>query len=157
MGRRSRLSGVTLPELLVVIAIVALAVTVALPVIREAMLSARLRTSVNGMAMSLRATRMVAITRSQPIPVFIVADAGGGTTNENFYEYEDIHGQRRKVLMPGGVHIVSTDSPVVFLPNGSVAGGASTVIEAQLNPSALESWKIDTNIVGISSVTRTAP
>ena len=96
--------GITLPELLVVLAIVALAVTVAVPFISGAIHSARVRTSVDQLAVSLMAARMLAVTRQAPVSVTVATDP------HNYYEVPDRNGLPQRFDMPENVRIVSSTS-----------------------------------------------
>jgi prepilin-type N-terminal cleavage/methylation domain-containing protein len=147
-GKGSR--GITLPELLVVVAIIALAVTVAVPLISDAVRAARVRTATDEFALSLMAARMLAVTRQAPVDVTVAVDPG------NYFEYRDRSGELQRYEMPVGVRIVSSTSPITFEPNGMVDGGASTTIEARRGGSSVEVWEIETSILGVSTVTRRA-
>ena len=153
-GRRSRRSGgVTLPEVLVVLAIVALAVTLAIPVISETVRSARVRSAANSFAVSLKAARMLAVTSRRPVAVRVYDFSG-----QNAYEYEGRRGQTLTFGVPAGVRIATSTSPIVFQPNGGVAAGASTTFEVDLGRGSTEVWRIDTSNLGLSTVVRvTAP
>ena len=135
--------GVTLPEVLVVIAIIAMAVGVAVPVISDAVRAARLRSAAQQLATSLRAARMVSVTRQAPVD-FVVRPHP-----ENSYEYPDRVGQLRTQRMPEGVRIVSATSPVVVRPNGSTNGVASVVLEVTLAGEEVRSWEVRTNRLGV--------
>ncbi len=145
-----RQRGVTLPEVLVVMAIITLAVMVAVPVMSEAVRSAKVRATVNHFAVSLKAARMLAVTRHRPVEVRVF-DAGGA----NAFEYEGRDGQVRRVAMPAGVRIAGSTSPIVFQPTGAVVGGASTTIEVELNDRVREVWRIETSTLGMATVTLT--
>lgn len=140
--------GITLPELLVVLAIVALAVTVAIPVISGAIHSARVRTSVDQFAVSLMAARMLAVTLQAPVSLNVASDP------QNYYEIPDRNGLARRYEMPEGVRIESSTDPITFQPNGMVEGGARTVFTARRAGSPDEIWEVETSILGIATVTR---
>jgi hypothetical protein len=71
----------------------------------------------------------------------------------NSYEYTDAQGRSRRIEMPAGVRIVSSTNPIQFRANGSVLGGASTVIESQITPEILSRWTVTTSSLGISRTT----
>jgi Tfp pilus assembly protein FimT len=143
-------AGVTLAELLVVVAIIALAVMVAVPAITQAVRSARVRAAVDQFSVTMRAARMVAVTNQSPCDVQVAVDPA------NRYTYVDARGKTRSVHMPTGVRIVSSTSPITFRPNGSVPGGATTRIETSTGAGAAEVWRIETNELGTTVVTRLA-
>jgi prepilin-type N-terminal cleavage/methylation domain-containing protein len=145
--RSRRSGGVTLPELLVVVSIIGLAVTIAIPVISDAVRSARVQTATDQFSVSLMAARMLAVTKQAPVE-FRVAVAP-----ENYFEYLDRSGRPRRYEMPAGVQISSSTNPITFRADGSVDGGASTTIEAISGGEADESWEIEVNILGITTVT----
>lgn len=147
-GRVQYSRGITLPELLVVLAIIALAVTVAVPIISGAIQSARTRTAIDQFAVSLMAVRMLAVTQQAEVSLSVAADP------ENYYEYPDRHGSTQRFEMPDGVRIVSSTDPIAFQPNGMVDGGARTVFEARRSGTPTETWEIETSILGVAKVTR---
>jgi prepilin-type N-terminal cleavage/methylation domain-containing protein len=144
--RRSR--GITLPELLVVVSIIALAVTVAVPLITDAVRAARVRTATDEFAVSLMAARMLAVTHQAPVDVAVAVDP------DNYFEYPNRNGVLQRYDMPVGVRIVSSTNPIVFQPNGMVEGGATTTIEARGGGGDVETWDIETSILGVAKVTR---
>lgn len=144
-GRRSR--GITLPELLVVVSIIALAVAIAIPVISEAVRSAKVRSAADQFTVSIMAARMIAVTRQAPVSITVAVDPG------NYFEYPDRSGEMRRYEMPSGVRIVSSTNPITFRMNGGVDGGATTRIEADMGGSTVEIWEIDTSIMGVARVT----
>jgi hypothetical protein len=75
----------------------------------------------------------------------------------NSYEYTDARGDQRSVHLPPGVRIVSSVTPITFRPNGSVLGGATTVIETELSSSRTERWSVQTNGLGISRASKVIP
>ena len=145
--RNHRSVGVTLPELLVVVSIIGLAVTIAIPVITEAVRSARVHTATHQFNVSLMAARMLAVTRQAPVDFRVAVDP------ENYFEYADRNGRLRRYEMPQGVMIAASTDPITFRADGSVEGGASATIEAALGRGASERWEIEVNILGITTVT----
>jgi prepilin-type N-terminal cleavage/methylation domain-containing protein len=143
-----RLRGVTLPELLVVVSIIALAVTIAIPVISEAVRSARVQTATDQFAVSLMAARMLAVTRQAPVAVAVAVHP------DNYYEYPDRNGRLKRFEMPKGVRISASTNPITFRPDGSVQDGASTTFEAVVAGRGSERYEVDVSILGISTVTR---
>ena len=99
---RGKHSGVTLPELLVVVSIIALAVMVAVPAISRAIHSARIRASVDHFAVTIRAVRMIAVTKQTQVELTVSIDP------VNYYEYVDLKGMLRRYDTPTGVRIVSS-------------------------------------------------
>lgn len=148
-GVGAREGGVTLPELLVVVSIIALAVTVAIPVISEAVRSARIQTATDQFAVSLMAARMLAVTRQTPVDVTVAVHPA------NYYEYPDRHGRLKRFELPKGVRISASSNPITFRADGSVEGGASTTFEAVVG-GAGKRYEVDVSILGISKVTRLA-
>jgi prepilin-type N-terminal cleavage/methylation domain-containing protein len=144
--RTHRKDGVTLPELLVVVSIIGLAVTIAIPLISEAIDSARLHTAADQLAVSLMAARMLAVTRQVPVD-FKVAVAP-----ENYFEYPDRNGKMRRYEMPTGVRIASSTDPITFRADGSVEAGARTTLEAVGAGRAADVWEIDVSILGMTTV-----
>jgi len=148
VGKSQAIRGITLPELLVVLAITGLAVTVAVPLISDAIHSARVRTSVDQLAVSLMAARMLAVTLQAPVSVNVATDP------KNWYEVPDRNGAVQRYDLPVGVRIVSSDDPITFLPNGMVEGGARTVLATTRTGGPDEIWEIETSIIGVATVTR---
>ena len=140
--------GVTLPELLVVVSIIGLSVAVAVPSISRAIRSARLNTAASQFAVSLKAARMIAVSRGAPLDFVVRSDP------DNYYEYEDKVGRLRRFTLPPGIRIVSTSSPITFQPNGSVAAPVTTTLEAELSVGTVAVWEIRTNVTGVSKVVK---
>lgn len=152
-GRRVTSAGVTLPELLVVITIIALAVTIAVPLMSGAVRSANARAAANGFAMNLKAARMIAVTNNAPVDVTVVVEPHPDCDcTPTYYEYPGRDGGMRRFDMPPGVTITSSTSPIRFMPDGSVEGGSSSVIKAQVSPGVVEVWTIDSRVSGVSTV-----
>jgi prepilin-type N-terminal cleavage/methylation domain-containing protein len=145
--RSHRCGGVTLPELLVVVSIIGLAVSIAIPVITDAIRSARVQSATDQFNVSLMAARMLAVTRQAPVELRVAVDP------DNYFEYSDRNGRMRRYDMPSGVRISSSTNPITFRADGSVDGGASTTIEAALGRGAGKIWQIEVNILGITTVT----
>ena len=72
------------------------------------------------------------------------------TQPTNAYEYTDNHGKLRRIEMPDGVRITSSDSPLTFHLNGSLDNAATTVLEIDVSGSLTERWTISTTILGVS-------
>ncbi len=143
--RRDRLRGVTLTELLVVLALAGIALAVAVPLVADNVRRAEIRAAANVFSTSLRAARMIAVSKRSPTVVTV------GVAPDNFYEYIDSNGRLRHFDMPVGVEIVSSTSPITFQSNGSVTGGASTVIEASLTGET-DRWTVTTTLLGVSRI-----
>ena len=148
IDQAGKCGGISLAELLVVMAIISLAVMVAVPAISTAVRSARVRAAVDQYSVTLKAARMVAVTNQAPCNVTVEIDPA------NTYSYVDAQGRTRRASMPPGVRILSSTSPIVFRSNGSVAGGAATRIETTIDERRTESWRIETNHLGITVVAR---
>ncbi len=146
----------TLAELLAVVAIIGMAITLAIPLITGAVRSANARAAVNGFAVNLKAARMLAVAGNGPVVVTIQTEPDPDCfCTETYYEYPDRRGIMRRFNMPRGVTIASSTAPITFRPNGSVQGGATTVIKTQLAPGSFEVWTIETSRTGVSIVERT--
>lgn len=152
MARQERFpkhgAGYSLPELLVVIAIIGIAVLILFPLVGEQLRQAEIRTAADQLAMDCKAVRMIAISKRL---------ASSLTVEEaplNRYAYTDARGKLRTIQMPGGVVIEASDSPVTFLPNGSVTGGATTVLVVTLSSDASERWTITTSPIGVTTTIR---
>jgi prepilin-type N-terminal cleavage/methylation domain-containing protein len=150
-ARRKRQTGITLPELLVVISIIAMAVMVAVPVITRTIRSAQIRSSAEQFAVTVRAVRMVAVTKRQPVDLVVLADP------DSAYEYLDVNGTPRRFELQGGVRIAASDSPITFNPDGSVPAAATTVIEVGRPGEDLQTYEIRTNRMGVASVKDVTP
>jgi Tfp pilus assembly protein FimT len=140
--------GFTLVEGLVVVMLVVISVTVAMSLVRERLQLARVRVSAQQFAVHLRSARFTAVSQRSAADVVVAADP------ENRYEFTDVRGTSRTVRLPHGVRIVSSSSPIRFQANGSVSGGASTVLEVELTGNRVERWTIDTAALGVPRVSR---
>jgi hypothetical protein len=103
---------------------------------------------VDEFAVSLMATRMLAVSTRAPVNMTVAVDP------QNHYEYPDRNGLARRFVMPEGVRIVSSTDPITFQPNGMVQGGAHTVLEARRAGGPDEIWDVEISILGIATVTR---
>lgn len=148
-SRARRVSwGVTLPELLVVVSIVGLAVAISIPLATQAVRSSRIRVAADQYALTLKAARMIAVSKQAPVDVVISADP------DNYFEYTDGHGVVRRYVVPPGVRILPPGTTITFAANGSVNGPASTTFQAALDARSVETWTIDTNILGVQRISR---
>ena len=143
--RPQRERGFSLLELLVVMVVLAIMTGVLVPMATQRVRMARIRTQVNQFALDLRAARWTAVSKREVVSLVVAV------APDNSYEYTDVHGRVRRVEMPDGVLIVSSTDPIQFLANGSVVGGSSTVIEAQINDTMKSKWTITTNAMGVPS------
>ncbi len=143
-SRTSR--GVSLPELLVVVAILGLGLIVSIPIISHRVFAAELQATAGEFAVSLRAARMVAVTKLITVTVTIEPD---GT-----YSYVDAGGVPRRFPPPPGIVITSTPATIVFMPNGSVQAAALTVFTPMATDAGLGQWQVDTPLSGIPRLER---
>jgi len=139
---------VTLPEILVVLSIVALAVAIAVPVVGDAIRSARIRVAADHLVVTFKAARMIAVSGQAPLDLVIYSDT------ENAYEYTDATGRLRRYEFPPGVRIVTPTTTVTFRANGSVGSNLTTRLEVDMDRGGKEVWTIETNLLGIARVTR---
>ena len=154
MQGRNRSRGVTLPELLVVITIIGLAVAVAVPAMTDSIRGVRLRSAARQLEATLRAARIVAVTMQQDTQVHITpapAAPAVPTATENIYRYTDLENRERIGRMPIGVRIISSTTPVTFLPNGTLAAEALTVLEVESRQGPV-TWQLITSRMGMTRV-----
>ena len=154
MGRMRRQHGVTLPELLVVVAVIGMAVLVAVPTISDTIRSARLRSATRSLEATFRAARIVAVTRRTDVSIDVRSGPAPPTPpgpTENQYSYTDLRGLSRTQGMPPGIRIVSSTTPIVFRPNGTLDGEAITVLEVQTRE-GLKTWEVRTSRMGVTRV-----
>lgn len=146
---RSRSSGVTIPELLVVVSIISLAVVVSYSMVTQTIGTTRVRAAAGQFAMTVKAVRMVAVTRQGNVDLVIEPDP------LNRYRYVDIQGREQEVRVPGGVKltVVSGPSTVTFRPNGSVGAELRTRFEFEMPDGSVRGWHVDTNRLGVSEST----
>jgi prepilin-type N-terminal cleavage/methylation domain-containing protein len=136
--------GFSLLEFLVVTVVLAILVAGLVPLAVETVHKARVRTMANQFALDLRAARWTAVSSRAPVSLTVTVDPS------NTYQYTDVRGKTRRITMPLGVRIVSSTNPIQFLANGSVPGGASTTIEAQISDDTVSRWTVSTSSLGIS-------
>ncbi len=154
MERSRRQRGVTLPETLVVVTIIALAVMVAVPTITDTLRAARLRTAARSLEATFRAARIIAVTQRLDMSVEVRPGPASPTPpgpTENQYSYTDLRGRPRTERMPPGIRIVSSTSPIVFRPNGTLDAEALTVLEVQTRQ-GLKTWEVRTSRMGVTRV-----
>jgi len=137
-----------LPELLVVIAILALGVMVSIPMIADRIQLAKVQSAVGQYAVTLRAARMIAVTKQLPVTVTVRVDP------DNLYEYNDSMGRLRTTRLPAGVWIDDTETTgdLVFSPDGSLSAPSRTVIQSRMYNGVVEEWVIDVPFSGIPVV-----
>jgi prepilin-type N-terminal cleavage/methylation domain-containing protein len=145
--RRRRSGGFSLMESLVVTVIMAIMVAAVVPIVAERTRQATVRTMVNQFSLDLRAARWTAVSSRAPVSLNVAVDPA------NTYEYTDVSGRQRKVELPDGIRIISSTDPIQFLANGSVLGGASTVIEMQIGADTISRWTVNTTALGVSETT----
>ena len=146
--RHKRERGLTLIEALIVLVLLGISSAFASSVVVERVRATRSRTAADQLALDLRAARMAAISNGKPVSLVVSTDPA------NVYEYTDGRGTLRRIDLPDGVRIVSSTSPITFEPNGSVAGGASTVLETELSRYHWERRTVSTNVIGIARISR---
>ncbi len=141
--------GVSLPELLVVIAVLALAMMISIPLIADRVHHAKLGAAASQYAVSLRAARMIAVSKQTPVTVSVLAV-------DQAYEYLDAMGRLRRTKLPEGVQIddAESDDAIVFNPNGSLGAPARTVMKSTVSGGVDASWTIDVPVSGIPEVRR---
>ena len=144
---RRHAGGFSLLEFLIVTVVLAILVAGLVPLAVETVQKARIRTMANQFALDLRAARWTAVSRRAPVTLTVTVDPS------NTYEYTDVRGKLRRFTMPLGVRIVSSTNPIQFLANGSVPGGASTIIESQIKDDTVSRWTVSTTSLGISKTT----
>ena len=138
--------GFSLPELLVVLAIIGAFVVMAIPLVNEHVRIAELRSAADGLAVHLRAARMLAVTTHQDVAVTISVDP----TNQ--YSYTDSNGQPRVIKMPGAVKIkAGSDASITFKSDGSSTASRTVTTESAVS-TATERWILTVNTVGMVSV-----
>ncbi len=140
--------GASLMDFMVAMVLLSIAILAAVPLVAERVQAAKVRTAANQLAIDLRAARMIAVTNRNAVDMTFAVDPG------NTYSYPDIRGTLREVRLPAGVRIASSDSPLRFQPNGSVPGGGTTVLEADLAGGTLERWTVTTNTIGVPSIVK---
>ena len=146
MKRPERDSGFSLPEMLIVGSLITILVLFISPIVAERARMAKVRTCAAQFALDVRAARWVAVSNRSSVDMTFDVDA-------NEYTYEDAHGRTRKIVLPDGVEIVSSTSPIQFLSNGAVPGGATTVMEIDMGSGTMSRWTISTNPLGVPTTT----
>jgi len=149
----------SLPEMLVVVTIISLAVTVAVPLVSGAILSARLRATTDQLRVSLQAARMIAVSQQSDVAVRIMAHP------ENRYEYEDSTGRNRVGRLPPAVCIAQATAPLLtFHANGSVDAEGTTVLStigqdggSVTCDTAAPGFRLRTTLMGDTQVARIEP
>ena len=118
------------------------------PMVAERVQMAKIRAAVNQYSLDLRAARWTAVSSRTPVDLSVTVDPGNG------YAYTDIRGVPRPIVLPGGLRIVSSTTPIRFRPNGSVVGGATTVIEADLANGVTSRWTVRVSTLGMPKATQ---
>jgi Tfp pilus assembly protein FimT len=148
---REREGGLSLIETLVVIVLLAISMTMASALVLERVRAARIRVAAARFEIDLRSARLTAVSNRKPVEVVVAPEPA------NTYQYTDSRGRFHEIQMPLGVRIVSSTSPIRFLPNGSVLGGASTVFETELSTYDVDRWVVDTSALGLARIRRDRP
>jgi len=146
-GHANAHAGFTVVEALVVMALAFMLLTVAVSVVSQGINASRIRAASQQLTMDLRLARLTAVTKRTTID-FVVSD-----NPINAYQYLDIRGKIHREVMPPGVRLTGSPTTIHFLPNGSVLGGASTILEVALTDSIVERRTIDTSVLGVPRLT----
>lgn len=148
-GRRAE-RGFSLSEMLVVVAIVGLAVAIAIPVTSEQVRLAKVRAAADEFAIHLKAARMIAVTKHDPVDFVILPDP------VNAYRYRAANDEIRTFPLPSGVRIVSptSETTVTFQINGSLTAANTTILEAMISGDEKERFTVATSILGVATVSR---
>jgi len=141
-ARRSE-RGFSLLEFLAVSVIMVILMAAAVPIVSERIQMAKIRASVNQYSLDLRAARWTAVASRATVDLAVNVDPGNG------YTYTDIRGNPRPIELADGLKITSSTTPIQFRPNGSVLGGATTVIEAQLANGVISRWTVSVSTLGV--------
>lgn len=139
--------GFSLPELLVVLAVLGLAVVVAVPLVANQVRLVQVRSAADQLAANLRAARTIAVSIRRPVDVRVDVDP------DNRYTFPDARGRTRIVRLPEGIRISSSTSPISFRPDGSLPGGAVTVLETVARDGMWERWVVRTGLLGVPRTT----
>jgi prepilin-type N-terminal cleavage/methylation domain-containing protein len=135
--------GFSLLEFLAVSVIMVLLMAALVPIVSERIQMAKIRAAVNQYSLDLRAARWTAVASRLPVDLDVSVDPG------NEYTYTDIRGTPRPITLVDGLKITSSTTPIRFRPNGSVIGGATTVIEADLADGVTSRWTISVSTLGM--------
>jgi len=127
-----------------VLAILGLAVVVAVPLVAHQVRLVQIHSAAEQLAANLRAARMVAVSIRRPVNVRVDVDPA------NEYSFPDVRGRDRRVRLPEGIRIVSSTTPISFLPDGSLSDVAVTVLESPARDGLLDRWTVTTGILGIA-------
>ena len=146
--RARRQRGVSLAELLAVLALIGLVVVVGVPMAAEQIRQGKIRGAADQYTMTLKAARMIAVSKRAAQSVTVLA------TPTNSYTFVNTKNETISVGMPDGVRIASSTNPITFQVNGSIAAAATTVIEADLTAGVMERWTVSTGIGGVPTVIR---
>lgn len=135
--------------MLVVIAVLALGMMISIPMIADRVHHAKLGAAASQYAVSLRAARMIAVSKQVPVTVSVFAA-------DNAYEYLDSMGRLRRTKLPEGVRIDDAESndAIVFSPDGSLVAPAKTVMKSTVSGGVDASWTIDVPVSGIPEAHR---
>jgi len=134
--------GFSLLELLIVTVILGIVTAAFVPIAAERVRITKVRTMVNQLALDMRAARWSAVSGRTTIDLTVSVDPG------NAYTYTDSRGRVHAVNMPEGVRIVSSTNPIRFRDNGSIPGGATTVIEMEVAEDVISRWTLGTSVLG---------
>jgi Tfp pilus assembly protein FimT len=146
--RRRAFPGVSLPELLAVVALLALALLVTIPLVSSRVHEARLRAAASQFVTTLRAARMIAISKNVTCTVTVAPDPA------NRYAYTDASGALRTVELPAGVRFDPATPSFAFRPDGRLDARSEAVIEAALSGGRTEIWRVIVPPSGIAEVKR---
>jgi len=140
-------AGFTIVEAMIALLLYAILLTFATTVISQGVRASRIKAASNQLTMDLRIARLTAVSKRTAVDLVV----SGDPLNE--YQYTDSQGKIRREVMPPGVRITTSTTPIRFLPNGSVSAGATTVLEIALTNSILERRTIATSVLGVPTLT----
>ncbi len=124
--------GFTLAELLAVMLIMVILMGMAVSAFYGMGRGARMRGAVSSFNTALSLTRQYAVTRSEPLTIELIESEETGETVWSF-EIKNSEGTqiRPTQYLPPGIEFDTTDLSFTFLPDGSLEGHQTVVIEVE--------------------------